>query len=247
LQTSPELCMKRLLAGGATRIFQICKCFRRAERGNRHLPEFTMLEWYRTSIDYRELMAECEELFLFLARELRGADRLETATGTVTLTPPWERLTVAAAFARYAPLAADEAVATGRFDELLVEYIEPHLGIGRPTFLHDYPAPLAALARRQPENPMVAERFEIYIQGLELANGFSELTDPAEQRQRFIEELILIEAAGGQAGPLPDKFLAALEGMEAAAGIALGLDRLAMLFGGVDLIDEVVTFTPEEL
>jgi elongation factor P--(R)-beta-lysine ligase len=247
LQTSPELCMKRLLAAGASRIFQICKCFRQAERGTRHLPEFTMLEWYRTGIDYRQLMAECEELFFFLARELQGTDQLATPAGIVSLAPPWERLTVAAAFARHAPLGAAEALAAGRFDEILVEYVEPNLGLGCPVFLHDYPAELAALARRHPDNPAVAERFEIYINGLELANGFSELTDPEEQRQRFLRERSLLEAAGRSPGPLPVKFLAALEGMVAAAGIALGIDRLAMLFAGAETIDEVVTFTPEEL
>jgi elongation factor P--(R)-beta-lysine ligase len=247
LQTSPELCMKRLLAAGSPRIFQICKCFRRAERGTRHLPEFNMLEWYCADHDYRELMAECEELFIFLARELKGTDRLQAGAGTVSLALPWERLTVAAAFVRYAPLTVIEAMAADRFDEILVEYIEPNLGIGCPTFLHDYPAPMAALARRNPENPAVAERFEIYINGLELANGFSELTDPVEQRQRFVRERRLIEEAGGRPGPMPDKFLAALTNMPAAAGIALGLDRLAMFFAGAESIDEVVTFTPEEL
>jgi elongation factor P--(R)-beta-lysine ligase len=247
LQTSPELCMKRLLAAGSPRIFQICKCFRRAERGTRHLPEFTMLEWYRADSDYRQLMAECEELFIFLARELKGTDRLEAGTAAVSLALPWERLTVAAAFARHAPLPVTEAMAADRFDEIMVEYIEPNLGSGRPTFLYDYPAPMAALARRNSKNPTVAERFEIYINGLELANGFSELTDPVEQRQRFVRERRLIEEGGGRPGPMPDKFLAALTTMPAAAGIALGVDRLAMLLAGAESIDEVVTFTPEEL
>jgi elongation factor P--(R)-beta-lysine ligase len=247
LQTSPELCMKRLLAAGAGRIFQICKCFRRAERGSLHLPEFTILEWYRAGIDYRELMAECEELFLVLALELTGGDRLETAAGAVSLAPPWERLTVAEAFARHAPLSAAEALARDRFDELLVTHVEPRLGRGKPTFLHDYPAALGALARLRPDDPAVAERFEIYVAGLELANGFSELTDPAEQRQRFAAERRRIEADGRRPGPLPEKFLAALGDMPAAAGIALGVDRLAMLLAGADTIDQVVAFTPEEL
>ncbi|MDA8163622.1 MAG: EF-P lysine aminoacylase EpmA [Desulfobacteraceae bacterium] len=247
LQTSPELCMKRLLAGGAERIFQICKCFRQAERGSRHLPEFTMLEWYRAGIGYRELMPECEELFLALARELTGGDRLETSSGPVSLAAPWERLTVAEAFARHAPLSAEAALAAGRFDELLVTQVEPRLGLGRPTFLHDYPAALGALARLRPDDPAVAERFEIYVDGLELANGFSELTDPAEQRRRFAAERQRIEADGRRPGPLPDKFLAALAAMPEAAGIALGVDRLLMLLAGAESIERVVTFTPEEL
>jgi lysyl-tRNA synthetase class 2 len=247
LQTSPELAMKRLLAAGSQRIFQICKCFRRAERGTRHLPEFTMLEWYRVGIDYRKLMVECEELCLFLVRELAGGDHLETPAGTVSLLPPWKRLTVADAFARYASLSAEEALAQDLFDEMLVTRVEPQLGRGRPVFLYDYPAALGALACLRPDNPALAERFEIYINGLELANGFSELTDVKEQRQRFEKERRRIEADGRRPGPRPDKFLAALAVMPPAAGIALGVDRLAMLLAGAKTIDEVVTFTPEEL
>lgn len=247
LQTSPELCMKRLLAAGAGRIFQICKCFRQAERGARHLPEFTMLEWYRADIDYRDLMTECEELFLFLLREFTGRDRLETPAGVFPFAPPWERLTVAEAFSRYASIPVAEALAQDRFDEILVTQVEPELGREKPTFLMDYPAPLAALARLRPDHQEVAERFEIYLNGLELANGFSELVDPAEQRRRFAAERLRIEADGRRPGPLPDKFLAALAAMPPAAGIALGVDRLAMLFAGAETIDEVVTFTPEEL
>lgn len=247
LQTSPELCMKRLLAAGAGRVFQICKCFRQAERGARHLPEFTMLEWYRAGIGYRELMRECEELLLFLTRTLTAGDRLETPAGALSLAPPWERLAVAEAFSRYASLSAVEALAQDLFDEILVTEVEPHLGQGKPTILFDYPAPLGALARLRSDNQEVAERFEVYAGGLELANGFSELVDPTEQRRRFVAERHRIEADGRRPGPLPDKFLAALAAMPPAAGIALGVDRLAMLFAGAETVDEVVTFTPEEL
>ena len=247
LQTSPELAMKRLLAAGNERIFQICKCFRRAERGPRHLPEFTMLEWYRAGIDYLELMQECEELLAFLAAEILRTDTLQVAGRNVSLPPPWEKLSVAEAFARHAPIPMDQALAEDRFDETLVEDIEPHLGWGMPTFLYDYPAVLGALARCKRGQPEVAERFELYLGSLELANGFSELTDPAEQRQRFADDRQLIEAAGRRPGPMPDKFLAELAEMPEAAGIALGVDRLAMLFADAASIDEVVSFTPEEL
>lgn len=233
LQTSPELCMKRLLARGIPRLFQICKCFRQEERGRRHLPEFTMLEWYRAGADYFSLMDECEELL--------------AAVAGIDLAPPWERLTVEEAFRRYAGMTAAQALAADLFDQLMVEKIEPQLGRPRPTFLYDYPAGLAALARKRPDNPNLAERFELYIDGLELANGFSELIDPVEQRQRFVEEQRRIAATGRTPPPLPEKFLAELAAMPPSAGIALGLDRLAMLLLGVESIEAVIAFPPEDL
>ena len=140
LQTSPELCMKRLLAGGSPSLFQICKCFRRDERGNLHLPEFTMLEWYRTGCDYRDLMADCEQLLLFLADSFNMGPTVRVGDHAVALRPPWERLTVAEAFHRYVPRSLDESLAGGSFDEMLCTYIEPHLGTSGPVFLYDYPA-----------------------------------------------------------------------------------------------------------
>jgi lysyl-tRNA synthetase class 2 len=247
LQTSPELCMKRLLSQGCTSLFQICKCFRRGERGDRHLPEFTMLEWYRTGCDYRDLMADCEQLFLFFADCLKIGTTLRVGSHSVSLQPPWQRLTVGEAFQQYVPQSLDESLATGTFDEMLCTHIEPRLGIETPVFLYDYPIALGSLARRKQTNPAVAERFELYIGGLELANGFSELTDPKEQRHRFVEEREMIQALGRQPGPMPELFLYALENLEEAAGIALGVDRLAMVLWNLATIDEVVPFTPEEL
>jgi lysyl-tRNA synthetase class 2 len=247
LQTSPELCMKRLLAVGSPALFQICKCFRRGERGDRHLPEFTMLEWYRTGCDYLELMADCEQLLLFLADFFHMGKAIRVGGHTIALKPPWERLTVAEAFRRHAPQTLGESLANGIFDEMLCNYIEPQLGIGGPVFLCDYPAELASLARIKETDPTVAERFELYVGGIELANGFSELTDPVEQRQRFAREQAMIWACNRQSGPMPENFLAALAQLEKAAGIALGIDRLAMVLWGAASIDEVVTFTPEEL
>jgi lysyl-tRNA synthetase class 2 len=239
LHTSPELCMKRLLAAGYPRLFQICRCWRENERGSRHLPEYTMLEWYRTGCDYSVLMADCEELLRRLCPEGR--------LGAIDLAPPWERLTVAEAFARHASLGLDEALVGGRFDEIVALEIEPQLGRTRPTFLTDYPAPLAALARRKPDDPKVAERFELYLGGLELANAFSELNDPAEQRRRFEKEETERRRAGKPPYPVPEKFLTELAAMPPSAGIALGVDRLVMLLTGATAIDEVVAFTPEEL
>lgn len=247
LQTSPELCMKRLLAAGIPRIFQICKCFRKAERGDRHLPEFTMLEWYGAGSDYRDLMTDCEGLLRHLASATGKDGALEWQGRRIDLACEWERITVAEAFRRYAPCTVEEALRRDQFDEVLVEYVEPHLGIAAPTFLCDYPAVLGALARLSPTDPSVAERFELYVAGLELANGFSELVEPVEQRVRFLAEQETIRLLGRAPGPMPERFLDALEAMPSAAGIALGVDRLVMLFGGAERIDQVVAFTPESL
>lgn len=244
LQTSPEMCMKRLLAAGLPRIFQICRCFRRRERGSRHLPEFTMLEWYRSGIDYTDLMAECAELLRFVAATVDCPDKSAAALFGKA---DWQYLTVQQAFALHVPLTVDQALAADAFDEMVVRYLEPRLGTSRPTFLHDYPASLGSLARLKTGDQRLAERFELYVNGLELANGFSELTDAAEQRQRFIRERAIIESQGRQAGPMPERFLAELGELQSAAGIALGVDRLVMLLCGAKSIDEVVAFTPESL
>jgi lysyl-tRNA synthetase class 2 len=247
LQPSPELCMKRLLAASFEKIFQLCKCFRKTERGRRHLPEMTMLEWYAAGQTYVDLMARCEELIGHIARGLGGGDSLSYQGMSVDLSPPWPRLTVAEAFHRFASVPVEEALARGRFDEIMGFEIEPNLGAERPIFLIDYPAEKASLARLKPGRPDVAERFELYIGGLELCNGFSELNDAAEQRRRFAAEQGLIRAAGRAAYPLPEKFLDALERLPPCAGNALGIDRLIMLFCDAATIDEVVAFTPEEL
>lgn len=247
LQTSPELCMKRLLAAAIPKIFQICKCFRKGERGDRHLPEFTMLEWYGAGSDYRDLMADCEALLRHLAAAMGKDGMLEWQGRRIELGPEWERITVAEAFRRFAPCTVEEALAHDRFDEVLVEYVEPRLGMTTPTFLCDYPAALGALARLSPTDPTVAERFELYVAGLELANGFSELVDPVEQRTRFLAEQEAIRLQGRDPGPIPEPFLTELAEMPQAAGIALGVDRLVMLFAGTERIDQVVAFMPEGL
>ncbi len=244
LQTSPELCMKRLLSAGHDKIFQICKCFRKHERGARHLPEFTMLEWYRLDSGYQDLMSDCQDLFAFLADKLDFADLSAFLKETAE---NWQYLPVAKAFERYTSLSAGQALQQDKFDELLVTEIEPKLGRKSPTFLFDYPAELGSLARLKTSDSSVAERFELYIDGIELANGFSELTDAGEQRQRFAKERELCHSQGREPGAMPEKFLVDLEHLDKAAGIALGIDRLVMLFCGAEQIDDVVAFTTEQL
>lgn len=247
LQPSPEICMKRMLAAGHEKIFQIAKCFRKAERGRRHLPEMTMLEWYAAGETYRDLMTLSEALIRAVAAALGSGGTLTYQGAGIDLTPTWPKLTVSEAFARHASAPMATALTQDRFDELMAIEIEPRLGRDRPVFVCDYPTARASLARLKPGDPTAAERFELYIAGLELCNGFSELNDPAEQRRRFEAEQAAAQAAGKPVYPLPENFLAALKDMPPCAGNALGIDRLAMLFCDAASIDEVVAFTPEEL
>jgi len=253
LQTSPELCMKRLLARGCSRLFQVCHCFRKDECGRLHQEEFTMLEWYRAGWSYTQLMAECEDLVRFLAAWLPelagviGTDALAREGKTVSLASPWERLTVDEAFRSFGDISAREALEQNMFDEVLVTRVEPRLGWERPVFLYDYPVELGSLARSRADNDTVAERFELYIAGIELANGFSELTDPEEQRRRFVLEIEKAREYGNSDGQMPEKFLADLVRLGETAGIALGLDRLFMLLMGCDTVSEAMTMSPEDL
>ncbi|MDO5674901.1 MAG: EF-P lysine aminoacylase EpmA [bacterium] len=252
LQSSPELCMKRLLARGCDRLFQICHCFRKEECGRLHQSEFCMLEWYRTESDYHDLMAECEALFAHLSLHLghfpglHTPGRIRRHGKVIDLTPPWQRLSVHEAFRRHAGMEVEEAMARDLFEELLVSRIEPLLGWEAPVFLYDYPAAMASLARRSAVNPQVAERFELYVAGMELANGFSELTDTTEQRLRFADAIAALEAQGREAA-MPERFLDDLAYMPAAAGIALGVDRLFMLLAGYDDIRKAIPFPAETL
>ena len=239
--------MKRLLAAGYPRIFQICKCFRTGERGDRHLPEFTMLEWYREGTDYRTLMDDCESLITLIARELGFGGIFSRQGREIRLGIPWERITVREAFTRYATTTAAEALRMDRFDEILACEIEPHLGKDRPVFLYEYPVELGALARVKEGDPGIAERFELYFAGLELANAFSELIDAGEQRRRFEEASRERRRKGSPVYPMPERFLQALPRMAPSAGIALGVDRLVMLLTDKSRIDDVVAFTPESL
>ncbi len=245
LQTSPELCMKRLLAAGSGNIFQICPCFRKEESGRLHLEEFTLLEWYRLDADYHDLMADCQELLSFLQAHFPGSSSVPMdVLKKIDFSPDWQRLSVTEAFERFSPISLSEALSKGCFDEVLVESVEPMLGFGRPTFLCDYPLELGTLAKRSEDNPESVERFELYIEGIEFANGFSELTDVTEQRKRFEHEMELIRKYGGRAVNMPERFLADLENLGRAAGIALGVDRLFMLLSGKEQISETVSFHP---
>jgi elongation factor P--(R)-beta-lysine ligase len=247
LITSPELCMKRLLAAGYPKIFQICKCFRKGERGDRHLPEMTLLEWYCAGITYADLMDQCENLVRYVAEKVNAGDVLTYQGKTIDLAAPWPRISVTEAFDRYASISMADALAKDRFDEVMALEIEPELGRSKPVFLYDYPAEKGALARLKPEDSSLAERFELYIAGIELCNGFSELTDPAEQRMRFEIEMNARKELGKQFYPAPEHFLSSLKDMPEAAGNAFGIDRLTMLFADTTTIDDVVAFTPEEL
>lgn len=247
LQASPELCMKRLLARGADKIFQICKCFRQGERGRRHLPELTLLEWYAVHQTYEDLMVQCRGLLRHIAQGLGTPGRIVYQDASLDLENAFERMTVAEAFEQFSDRSLNQAIDTGRFDEIISFDIEPHLGMSRPCFLYDYPISMAALSAVHPEKTDIAQRFELYVAGIELANGFTELTDQDLQRKRFEMENELRADRGQAKLPLPEKFLADLAMMPPAAGIALGVDRLVMLFCDAPDIAQVVAFTPESL
>jgi lysyl-tRNA synthetase class 2 len=245
LRTSPELHMKRMLAAGCARIFQIGPCFRAGERGSRHTPEFTLLEWYRAHAGCREILADTEALVRHVAQETLQRTTLTIAGATVDLAAPWLVLTVREAFLAWAgwdPVADYDA---DRFDLDLVNRVEPALPRDRPVVLTEYPAAAAALARLKPGDPAVAERWELYIGGLEIANAYGELTDPQAQRARFLACAEARRALGRDVYPLDEPFLGALEaGMPPSGGIALGVDRLVMLLCGAESIDEVRSFCP---
>lgn len=247
LHTSPELCMKRLMSAGYPKIFQICKCFREGERGEKHLSEFTLLEWYRAESDYMALMDECEKMILSVSRDLGFGQSILYQQRRINLERAWERMSVKEAFNRYGSMSMEKALKEGCFDEMMVGEIEPNLGISSPVFLYDYPASFAALAKLKEEAPDLTERFEIYMGGLELANAFSELTDAGEQKARFEKDRHKREQLGKTVYPFPKRFLESLSDMPSSAGIALGVDRLVMLFADTTKIDDVVSFAPEEL
>jgi lysyl-tRNA synthetase class 2 len=263
LVTSPEHSMKRLLAAGSGPIYQITRAFRDGERGRLHNPEFTILEWYRPGSDHEALMDEVEDLLRALVPEealfpAGGGDRrferlgfaasFQRALGVDPHTASGAEL---AAAARRAGVEPPPGLAPGDreawIDLLLVTRVEPTLGLERPVFLTDYPAGRAALARVREGEPPVAERFELYARGLELANGYHELLDAGEQRRRFAEANRARARAGKRALPIDERFLAALEaGLPPAAGVAVGFDRVALLAAGASSIDEVLAFPFEE-
>ncbi len=245
LQTSPEFAMKRLLASSSGSIYQICKAFRHEDHGKQHNPEFTILEWYRIDFDHNDLMQEMDEFLQYTIN-----------------TKPAEKISYCELFKQYLGLCPlDSSIKTLQqcarkhslniipnltYDDwlnlLLTHVIEPHLGIDQPTFIYDYPASQAALARINPDNSKVAERFEVYINGVELANGFHELADSQEQRQRFMADLEHRHELNLPTMPLDENFLAALDELPNCAGVALGIDRLHMIQHQSNSIEEVLAF-----
>jgi len=248
LITSPEYQMKRLLADGWRRIYQIAPCFRRGEIGARHNPEFTMLEWYRADASVDDVMRDTEQL---VAAVTGGAVRL--GARAVDLRPPLERLTVCEAFARHAGWTEAETLEAAARDEdryfrALVEKVEPALeALDRGVFLVDYPATQASLARKKPGDPRVAERFELYVAGVELCNGFGELVDPVEQRSRLERDQRERRARGLPVYPMDERFLEALSRMPPSGGNALGLDRLVALACGTTDIADVIALGADEV
>jgi elongation factor P--(R)-beta-lysine ligase len=269
LHTSPEFAMKKLLAAGERRIYALTSVFRNRERTALHAPEFAMLEWYRTETPLERLVNDCVALTALTAH-IAGAERFMFRDREASPFEPPERLTVRDAFRRYAGVDIYDSLPIGEppdtetfarqarrsglrvapddgwsdiFSRLLSERVEPNLGIGRPTVLHAYPASEAALARVTSDDPRVAERFEFYCCGVELANAFRELIDPAEQRRRFAADMEEQQRIYGTSAPIDEDFLAALADMPEASGAALGFDRLMMLATGADRV-ESVQWTP---
>lgn len=268
LRTSPEFACKKLLAAGESKIFEFARVFRDRERGPLHLPEFTMLEWYCADVPYSTLMMDAASMIAHAAHASGiGGFTFRGKFANPDAEP--QRLTLADAFQHYAGIDLLKTVENGEgnrhalaeaarksvritdddtwsdiFSKVLVEHIEPNLGQGRLTILHEYPVPEAALARVSQRDPRVAERFEIYACGVELANGFGELTDADEQRRRFVSAMDEKERRYGERYPIDDDFLAAVERMPAASGVALGFDRLVMLASGATRVDQVVWTPP---
>jgi elongation factor P--(R)-beta-lysine ligase len=244
LIASPELQMKRMVAAGYHRIFQITRCFRQGERGERHLPEFTMLEWYEVDATMETLKARCQGILQAGAEALEIYPTIPFSESVISLEPPWHSLEVQDAFLRFAGWRPGSAPESLRFDMDLVDKVEPALPLDKPVFLCGYPASMASLARLDDRNPERALRLELYSAGLELANGFEELTDATIQRERFEEEEALRRNAGKPAYPTDEQFLTALRhGMPACAGMAMGLDRVVMLLTNRKNIGDVVAFS----
>jgi lysyl-tRNA synthetase class 2 len=245
LAASPELHMKRLLAAGYDRIFQFSRCFRKGERGRWHNPEFVMLEWYRKGADYLDIIRDTEKLVARIAQELGTGKTIKYRGQKIDISPPWSKTSVREAYMKSAGWDPIEQYNPEKFDTDFVEKVLPNLAKDRPTVLIDYPAAQASLAKLKKGNPPVAERAEVFIGGLELANAYSELADAKEQAKRFREAIEQIERERGQRLPLAEKFLKSIEKLPECGGIALGVDRLVMLCCDADKIDDVMAFTED--
>lgn len=268
LTTSPEFSMKKLLSRGSGNIFQICKSFRNAEPvSSRHNSEFTILEWYRVDADYTDIMDDCENLLKFIFDYLEGKKLLSDFR--VDLSSAWERISVAEAFEKYASIeelllhdeqkfklvaskkgytVESETTFQELFDQILANEIELHLGKTRPTILYDYLAPQAALAKKKSSDPRYAERFEFYINGIELGNAFSELTDGKEQLARFQDQNRARAVQGRPEMKIDDELITSLSTIDQEmGGIAVGVDRLVMLFSGSEDISETLSFSARDV
>jgi lysyl-tRNA synthetase class 2 len=244
LHTSPEFAMKKLLAAGEEKIFSLGKVWRRGEDGPLHASEFTMLEWYRAGAPYQHVMRDSVAIARVAAAETQNL--LQWKNRVCDPHAEAQYVTVREAFIRYSPQAeiAEPPSSTDEFSKRIVTDIEPNLGASALTLLHEYPVSEAALAQRTQHDPSVAERFEMYACGVELANGFGELTDPAEQRARLVADMAEKQKRYGKSWPIDEDFLAALAHMPPASGVALGFDRLVMLASHARSIQDVL-WTPQ--
>ena len=263
LQTSPEFDMKKLMVAGIEKPYQICHVFRNGEASSLHSPEFTILEWYRVNADYRKIMEDCVDILRFVSEQATGRNIYQYNGRECDVSGQWEIISVCDAFKRYADIELAKYLSdkdgfarairqigvrvseSDMWDDLffavMAEKIEPNLGIGVPAIIYDYPLCMASLSRAKSDDPEFAERFELYICGVELANAFSELTDAREQRQRFDDEMNRKQKIYGESYPADDEFFKALEyGLPESAGIALGIDRLIMLATGARDIHQVI-------
>lgn len=268
LITSPEYSMKKLLAAGFDKIFELAKVFRQNESfGGTHNPEFTMLEWYRANSDYNQIMQDAEELVCFLAKKIKGTTIIEYQGKKIDLTPPWPKITVKSLFLKYAGIDLDKAGIVEdfkkqitnknylKFDDwndifylIFLNEIEPNLPKDKPVFVIDYPLPQASLAKKKNADSFYAERFEIYIGGMEIGNAFSELTDPKEQLERFKEEKRLREKLGKEDIPIDKDLIYALElKIAPSGGIAVGVERLQMLLLDIKDINDLLPFPAKDL
>jgi elongation factor P--(R)-beta-lysine ligase len=245
LAASPELHMKRLLAAGYSKLYQFSHCFRKGERGLWHNPEFIMLEWYRKGVGYLSIIQDMEQMVFEIAESLGMGHIIRYQGRDINITPPWPRITVRDAYIKAAGWDPVLDYDPARFDIDFIARVLPSFSPARPTVLLDYPAAAASLARLKPEDSKVAERVEVFMGGLELANGFSELTDASEQTSRFREAVEEIRMERGKNMPLPEKFLESVARLPDCGGIALGMDRLVMLFCDAPTIDDVMAFTSD--
>ncbi|GIK83684.1 MAG: EF-P lysine aminoacylase GenX [Patescibacteria group bacterium] len=274
LLTSPELSMKKLLAAGTGSIFTICKSFRNGEGiSSFHNPEFSILEWYRVDADYTDVMKDCEDLLLFILKKLElnanGKNKLEYQATEYDLSSPWERISVSEAFQKYAGVSKEDMLDEKKivkiakskgylvsefttweeaYNQILLNEIEPHLGKSKPTILYDYPASQAALSKKKDSDPRFAERFEFYLAGIELGNAFSELTDADEQEARMVADLQYRKELGKVEYKIDSDFISALRlGLPRTGGIAVGVDRLVMLFANVPSIKDTLLFPVDDV